>query len=249
MHIDWWTLALQAVNVLILIWLLTRFLYRPVMGAIAARQQAADKLLADAQAAKDAAATEAAALKAQNDRFAAETERRQAETRAAIEAERTRLLAKAKTEADAIAQQAAAATAAARSRMAAALEEKAEVLAAQMAEALLRRMPAELTAEAMLQALLAHLRALPEDERRKLAEDGPLHVVTAAPIDDGTRRRYAGALAELLAGGEASDFSVDASLIAGFELYGRHMRVRNSWRADLDEILAALRESGHALSA
>ena len=34
MRIDWWTLALQAVNVLILVWLLGRFLFRPVMDAI-----------------------------------------------------------------------------------------------------------------------------------------------------------------------------------------------------------------------
>ena len=31
MHIDWWTLALQTVNVLVLIWLLARFFFRPVM--------------------------------------------------------------------------------------------------------------------------------------------------------------------------------------------------------------------------
>jgi F-type H+-transporting ATPase subunit b len=30
MRIDWWTLALQTANVLILIWLLGRFLFRPV---------------------------------------------------------------------------------------------------------------------------------------------------------------------------------------------------------------------------
>ena len=45
MRIDWWTLALQAVNVLILVWLLGRFLFRPVMDAIAARQASAQALL------------------------------------------------------------------------------------------------------------------------------------------------------------------------------------------------------------
>ncbi|AOH87284.1 hypothetical protein AWL63_24355 (plasmid) [Sphingomonas panacis] len=58
MHIDWWTLALQAINVLILVWLLARFLYRPVMKVIADRQAAADALLSEAQSSKDAALTE-----------------------------------------------------------------------------------------------------------------------------------------------------------------------------------------------
>ena len=31
MHIDWWTIALQTVNFVILVWLLQRFLYRPVL--------------------------------------------------------------------------------------------------------------------------------------------------------------------------------------------------------------------------
>ena len=58
MHIDWWTLGLQAVNALVLIWLLAHFLYRPVVNAIAARQKAAGQLLTDAQAAKAAAEAE-----------------------------------------------------------------------------------------------------------------------------------------------------------------------------------------------
>ena len=48
MRIDWSTLALQTVNVLVLVWLLARFLFRPVMAIIAERRIAAEKLLADA---------------------------------------------------------------------------------------------------------------------------------------------------------------------------------------------------------
>ena len=44
MKIDWWTLGLQAVNVLILVWLLSRFLFKPVAAIIAERQQAATRL-------------------------------------------------------------------------------------------------------------------------------------------------------------------------------------------------------------
>ena len=36
MQIDWWTLGLQAVNALVLVWLLAHFLFRPVVDAIAA---------------------------------------------------------------------------------------------------------------------------------------------------------------------------------------------------------------------
>ena len=50
MRVDWWTLALQTANVLVLIWLLARFLFRPVAEIVARRQDEANRLLADAAA-------------------------------------------------------------------------------------------------------------------------------------------------------------------------------------------------------
>ena len=55
MEIDWWTLAIQTVNFLVVVWLLSRFLYRPVRRMIEARE--AD----DRKAAEDAAAKAAEA--------------------------------------------------------------------------------------------------------------------------------------------------------------------------------------------
>lgn len=59
MLIDWFTVGAQAVNFLILVWLLQRFLYRPVMAAIAAREKKVADMIATA-AAQDAKAQLAA---------------------------------------------------------------------------------------------------------------------------------------------------------------------------------------------
>jgi F-type H+-transporting ATPase subunit b len=56
MHLDWWTLALQTVNVLVLIWILARFFFRPIKAIVAKRQEETSKLFADAAAARKAAA-------------------------------------------------------------------------------------------------------------------------------------------------------------------------------------------------
>jgi len=48
MQIDWLTVSAQLVNFLILIWLLKRFLYRPVMNAMARREQDIAARLAEA---------------------------------------------------------------------------------------------------------------------------------------------------------------------------------------------------------
>ena len=39
MRIDWFTVIAQVVNFLILMWLLKRFLYKPILNAIDAREQ------------------------------------------------------------------------------------------------------------------------------------------------------------------------------------------------------------------
>ena len=52
MELDWTTFGLQVVNFLVLVWLLKRFLYRPVMDAIARRQATIDQSVADARAAE-----------------------------------------------------------------------------------------------------------------------------------------------------------------------------------------------------
>src|SRR3990167_1920027 len=59
MQIDWLTVAAQAVTFLILVYLLRRFLYRPVMAAMARREARITEQLQEAQSREQAAAQEA----------------------------------------------------------------------------------------------------------------------------------------------------------------------------------------------
>ena len=58
MLIDWFTVSAQAVNFLILIWLLKRFLYKPILGAMDAREKNIAAQLRDAATQKIEAETE-----------------------------------------------------------------------------------------------------------------------------------------------------------------------------------------------
>ena len=49
MQIDWLTVAAQIVNFLVLIWLLQRFLYRPITNAMARREARIEERLSDAK--------------------------------------------------------------------------------------------------------------------------------------------------------------------------------------------------------
>ena len=98
MHIDWWTLAFQTVNVIILIWILGRFFFRPVVDIVANRQAQANKILADAAAARRQASDARAEADKARAQIIAERERVIAEATKAAQAEKARLLAHAADE-------------------------------------------------------------------------------------------------------------------------------------------------------
>ncbi len=52
MLIDWFTVGAQALNFLILVWLLKHFLYKPILNAIDSREKGIAAQLADATAKK-----------------------------------------------------------------------------------------------------------------------------------------------------------------------------------------------------
>ena len=74
MTIDWWTIGIQTVNVVILMWLLGKFFWRPVAGMIDQRRIAAQKTLAEADAKRGAAIAALADIEKTRAGFARERE-------------------------------------------------------------------------------------------------------------------------------------------------------------------------------
>jgi F-type H+-transporting ATPase subunit b len=66
---DWFTFAAQIINFLILMWLLKRFLYQPILNAIDAREQHIADLLAQTETSQRQAAEEQALLLQKNMAF------------------------------------------------------------------------------------------------------------------------------------------------------------------------------------
>ena len=99
MHIDWWTLALQTVNVLILIWILARFFFRPIAEIIAKRQDEMNKLFADAEAARKHAADARSEAEKARAEIGAERDQLLAEAQKSAQTEKAKLLQQASQEA------------------------------------------------------------------------------------------------------------------------------------------------------
>ena len=244
MTIDWWTLGIQAVNVVILVWLLQRFFWRPVAAMIEQRRATTQQALAAAKAAQDKAAASLAEF---------------AQTRAGFGKERDTILAAAHAEAgqartatlDGAAKEVADREAAAAATIErdkadaeAAWSERAGQLAVEIAGRLAARLQGPEVRAAFLDWLITGIRSLPEPARQSAAADGAtLEAVSATAVAPAEQERYRTLIGEAFGARPQIAFKEDPGLIAGLELRGPHFTVGNSWQADLSHILADLKHA------
>ena len=102
MLIDWFTVGAQALNFIILVWLLKRFLYKPILDAVDAREKRIAAGLADADAKKGEAQKERDEFRNKNEEFDRQRAALLAKATDEAQAEHHRLLDEARAAADAL---------------------------------------------------------------------------------------------------------------------------------------------------
>lgn len=243
MTIDFWGLGLQAVNVLILIWLLSRVFWRPVAMAIANRQESAHLVIEAAketQAKADSALEEVTSTRAgfSAERTAIlEAARAEAESKskttignAQVEAEKMLTTAKNKIEENAEATRKA-------------NGEQASDLSLVIAARLLERLKGPATQSAFLSQLTEAIAKLsPTDLALLVDEPKGIKIVTTTDTEH-SRDEIVNAVQKALGGTPDLRFVIDPDLIAGIELHASHFVLHNSWQADLDQVKKAVKSA------
>jgi F-type H+-transporting ATPase subunit b len=102
MLIDWFTVAAQAVNFLILVWLMRRFLYKPILHAIDEREKRVAAELANADKKKAEAQKESDEFRHKNEQFDQQRAALMSKATNEAKAERQRLLDEAREAAEAL---------------------------------------------------------------------------------------------------------------------------------------------------
>jgi F-type H+-transporting ATPase subunit b len=102
MLIDWFTVGAQLLNFLILVWLLKRFLYKPIINAVDTREARIKKELDDADTIKTAAETERDDFQKKTEAFKQKHAAMLQKAKGEVAAERKRLMSEAQGDADAL---------------------------------------------------------------------------------------------------------------------------------------------------
>ncbi len=92
MLIDWFTVTAQVINFLVLVWLLKRFLYQPILDAIDAREKRIAAKIADADAKENEAQKQREEFQQKNEVFDQQRNAHMNEVLEAAKAERAQLL-------------------------------------------------------------------------------------------------------------------------------------------------------------
>src|ERR1700677_4490843 len=193
MTLSWWTLGIQIVNVVILIWLLGRFFWRPVAAMIEQRRATAQRIVAEAEAKRSEATAALAAIERTRAGFVREREAIMTEAHEAAERERATRLAEVKEEARSL--EAAMKTTIAKEKQAVdkAWAERASRLAVDIAERLAARLDGPAVRAAFLDWLVKEIQALPTPARQAAAAEGvTLEATSATALVPADQDRYRG---------------------------------------------------------
>ena len=229
MLIDWFTVGAQTLNFLVLVWLLKRFLYKPILDAVDAREQRIATELAQADAQQTSAKQERDTFHQKNAAFDQQRDELLNQAKADAKAERERLLEDTRQAAEAL-----------RLKRAEALNAEFKTLQQDITKrnrdevfAVARKVLADLadtTLEAqMVEVLARRLRALDDDTHAKLTQalaqpPSEILVRTTRALSPSQQTVLSDALAATFSSPMAMRFEISEQLLGGIEL------LANGWR-------------------
>lgn len=244
MDVNWTSFILEIINFLVLVWILKRFLYKPVLGVIARRREGIEQAMAEAQELK----TQAQALQDQYENRLSDWEAEKQQAREALnrdlESERQGRLQELQQALGQEREKAAEAEARRQADARRKAEETALVQAAGFAARLLEALSGPELEAKLLDLLLAQLPQLQAGQvarlRQSHAEDG-IEVCSAYPLDEGQRQALEMALGQLLGTTPTVTYRQEAGLMAGLRIS------IGAWvlGANLEDELKGFAELGH----
>ena len=220
MLIDWFTVVAQLVNFLILVWLLKRFLYQPVLRAIDAREKRIAEQLADAEQQMQHARQQQANFEQKNRDLEQQRSRIVQEATQAAEAERQRLLTAARGEVEGLRATFQAQTQREQQAQQQAVQQQIRQQVFSLSSDLLRDMADSSLQQRMVSVFIRRLAELNDSERTQLAAQLPVATLHSAfPLETAQQAELTAALQPLCPQPLRLTFQTDTDCLCGLELH------------------------------
>ncbi|MCB1948207.1 F0F1 ATP synthase subunit delta [Nitrosomonas sp.] len=223
MDFDWTTFFLEIINFLVLIWILKRFLYQPVLNIIDKRRAGIDQAMADAQRIE----AEANALKQKNEQYLTEWENEKEAAHAKLAAElaeiRKNKLAELNQKFDEETERRQILDERRRSDYEKKVEEMAIAQGAKFVSKLLSRLATPELESQLFKLLLDDLSDLGESDKRAISEaiaasTAHILVQSAFPLSNTQKQTLSAVLTEAVHTQLPIEYQCNDTLLAGFQI-------------------------------
>jgi F-type H+-transporting ATPase subunit b len=244
MKINWFTVIAQIINFFVLVWLLRRFLYKPVLKAIDERENKIAEELKDAKAKETEAKKEQAEFLKRNEKFDQQKKKLMDNVIAETNDEREKLLEEARNEAAVL-----------RSKLVKSLDAMQENLEHDIAQktqeevfAITRKTLKDLASmsleEQSVKIFINRLKELKNEEKKKLTDafksgSDPILVQTAFDLPSKQQIEIRNAVNEILGTKTQFQFKTVPKLIGGIELTSNGYKL--AW--SISEYLSSIQKS------
>ncbi|MCB0791908.1 MAG: F0F1 ATP synthase subunit B [Flavobacteriales bacterium] len=250
MLFDPFTIIAQIINFLVLVWLLRRFLYRPVLDAIQAREDRIASGLRDAAREKAEAASERDELVRRNAAFDRERDVRMKQVQADVERQRSTWMDAARKEHEAQREQLRTALDRERDEVDRAIDGQLREGVFALAGKTLHDLADATLADRMADKLVERLVGSTNEERARLRDmlmKGPVIVRSAFELDEDHRKSLSHAIKDLAGATIDLHFEVPATRIDGIELVSDGLKVSwtiSGYLRDMEEQVRSLLRKG-----
>ena len=222
MELSWSTFVLEIINFLVLVWILKRFLYKPVLAVIAERRAGIEKKLADAETLHADAQSLRERYETRVAEWNRERERAVEGLDKEIEAQRRRRLAELETSIEQERQKAALVEEHRQADAARRLEDKALAQSLQFATRLLEPLAGPEMHQRLVDLVVRELDDLGPERAKELRNDStadtPISIASALPLPPEQQQRLTARLKTALALEGPVSFEVVADLLAGIRI-------------------------------
>jgi len=223
MQIDWLTVAAQIINFLALIWLLQRFLYRPITNAMARREARIEERISDAKTRRKEAEDEAERLRKKREELEDSTQEMLHEARVEADALKQRLEKDIRDEVEQKRENWRDMLEAERADFVRDMQRLAGHKVLDIAGQLVAEFTAGALDDRIAQGFVDQLKDLDADTREKMAAaadgaDNPALVETAAALETAGRRKITRAIHEVFETNIGVDYGKDDAMLLGVRL-------------------------------
>jgi F-type H+-transporting ATPase subunit b len=241
MQINWFTVIAQIVNFLVLVWLMKKYLYKPILAAIDEREKKIASELADAKSKMVEAKKEQDEFRQKNDDFDKHKKKLMDQATSEAEEERQKLLDAAKKEAALVKQKLEAASKELQENLSSEISQKTQDEVFSITKKARSELASTDLEEQSVHGFIKKIKAISEKDKKQFidafhSDSAPVSVKSAFDLSEKEQKSITNAIAEVLGKDSKYEFKTDTKMIGGVELATNGYKLSWSFSAYINSL-------------